>query len=906
MRRKLLLFIAIAIPCLLMAQSKTNLQGFLVGAINGHPLEDIIVILDNNVSQAQSDDDGFFYFANVPEGEHRLTFKSVSTITKQVPATIVEGQLTDLGIIELNENNIQQDLSLVGMIDEVVADEDADISSQDVSAKVILSNDVFLNKAAYQLSPMRFRVRGYESYYEQKYINGVSFNDQNRGVFNYSSIGALNDMTRNGDVANYMESSTFTFGSIGGSENINMRASNYDAGHKATVSYTNRNYYLRAMYTYSTGLMSNGWAVTTSVGGRYSHEGNIEGTFYKNVSFALSFEKQWKGGDHSLSIVTFGSPVQRGQQGSSYQEVYDLRKNNLYNPNWGYLNGEKRNAKVVTAFDPTAIISHVWKINDKATLTTGLGMHYARYGNTALNWYDGADPRPDYYRYLPSYFEDKELSASYADRWINNTNGIAQLNWDNMYKANMLNILQGNGAAIYMVEERRSDLWENSLNSTLNAQISNRMKILAGVGARTTLSRQFKTVDDLLGAEYVLDIDKFAEQDFANDHDKLQNDLNRPDRKVYENGIFGYNFNLNIYSANAWIVNQYNGRKVDFDYGMKLTYTSFQRDGKMRNGRYPESSYGKGVRHSFTDIAVKAGLTYKINGRHYLRLNASYGSEAPLPYYSYVSPRISDKTVDLESGKILSADFSYVFSTPKVYGRISAYQTNFYDQIERASYYHDQQKTFINHVLTGVNRIHRGIEAGITYKLTSQWSFDLAGTISEYFYSNNPDGVMNSENGKIDNLKETVYMKDLYVGGIPQFAGTFGIRYFIDYWFLGANINGFGRNYVEVAPLRRIASIYSTINPNDPTDWAAYDHLTKQEKFKDGFTIDLSIGKLLYLKNGTSMNFNLSVNNILNNKDIRTGGYEQGRVNLSYPDRYTSKYFYMQGINCFANISYRF
>ena len=141
---------------------------------------------------------------------------------------------------------------------------------------------------------------------------------------------------------------SFTFGELGGTENINMRASSYTPGGKLTLSYTNRNYYLRGMFTYSTGLKDNGWAFTTSIGGRYSNEGNIDGTFYKNVSFAFSAEKQWKGGEHSLSMVAFVSPVQRGQQGSSYREVYELTGNYLYNPNWGYQNGEKRNAKVVT------------------------------------------------------------------------------------------------------------------------------------------------------------------------------------------------------------------------------------------------------------------------------------------------------------------------------------------------------------------------------------------------------------------------------------------------------------------------------------------------------------------------------------------------------------------------------
>lgn len=383
------------------------------------------------------------------------------------------------------------------------------------------------------------------------------------------------------------------------------------------------------------------------------------------------------------------------------------------------------------------------------TLTTGVGAHYARYGNTALNWYNAPDPRPDYYRYLPSYFENEETQARYKALWSSNQTDFTQINWNDLYLANANNIRNGNGAAVYMVEERRSDLLETSFNSTLNAHMSRHFDITAGIGARYTQSRQFKTVNDLLGAEYVLDIDKFAEQDFSGDPDKIQNDLNRPQRKVYEDGIFGYNYNLNIYSLNAWVVNQYHSRYWDYYYGMKLTYTSFQRDGKMRNGRYPDSSFGKGARHQFTDLTVKGGLTYKFNGRHMINANISYGSEAPLPNEAYVSPRITDRTIDnMKSGRILSADINYIFSTPHLAGRIGVFQTNFYDQMERSSYYDGIEGTFINHVLYGVNRIHRGVELGATYKVDDHWSFDLAGTVGEYYYSNNPDGIKNSENGK--------------------------------------------------------------------------------------------------------------------------------------------------------------
>lgn len=803
-----------------------------------------------------------------------------------------------------------RNLSMIGLVDEVVLNEDAEGSSQEISSTVILSHDKFLNTVAFQLSPLRFKVRGYTNTLEQTFINGVNFNDQNRGVFNYASIGALNDMTRNGDVVNYHGRNTFTYGSLGGSENVNMRAGGFARGSKVTLSYTNRNYYyLRGMATYSTGLRDDGWAFTASLGGRYSDEGNVPGTFYRNFSYALSLEKQWDNNRHSLSFVTYGSPVSRGQQSASYQEAYDLTGNNLYNPNWGWQNGKIRNARVVNAYDPTAIVSHIWNINDRTTLTTGFGAHYARYGSTALNWYNGPDPRPDYYRYLPSYYADvPDVYEFYTRLWENCKSGVRQIDWNAMYRANELSRREGDGAAIYMVEERRSDLQELTLNSTLNTVVSDKHKVVAGIEVRNSLSRQFKTVDDLLGAEHVLDIDKYAERDFSGNASIVQNNLLRPNRKVYEGDVFGYDFHLDINSAKIWVQNQYNpSRHIELYYGAKISYTDFQRDGKMQNGRYPDNSYGKGSRHNFVDFGAKGGVTWKITGRHYLIGNISYSTEAPLPNDAYVSPRISDNAIkNLKSGRIFSADVNYVFSLPSFSGRITAFQTNFYDQMKRISYYYDSQRTFVNHVLYGMTKIHRGFELGMEYKLNNNWSFDLVGTVAEYYYGNNPDGVISYENGSQADIQEKAYLKNYYVGGTPQVAGVFSVNYFYKYWFLNWHFNAFGRNYIELAPLRRLASNYASIDPSNPDDMEAYRYLVSQERFGSGYTVDFSIGKVFSLRNKTLLTFNLSFQNITNRLNIRTGGYEQSRLDISVPKKFNSKYYYMQGSSCYLNMSYRF
>ena len=74
---------------------------------------------------------------------------------------------------------------------------DADDAGQTVSAITGVGTDLYLSEVGYLFSPMRFRLRAYQNSNNDMFINGIQFNDAERGVFSYSSIGGLNDATRN-------------------------------------------------------------------------------------------------------------------------------------------------------------------------------------------------------------------------------------------------------------------------------------------------------------------------------------------------------------------------------------------------------------------------------------------------------------------------------------------------------------------------------------------------------------------------------------------------------------------------------------------------------------------------------------------------------------------------------------
>lgn len=385
------------------------------------------------------------------------------------------------------------------MFTESQLNEDDD-AAQSTSALVTSNNDVYLSNVGYLFSPMRFRVRGYDSQYNDMYINGIQFNDVETGRFSYGLIGGLNDATRNKEGISPFEVNNFTYGSIGGATNINLRASQYAAGSKLTLSGCNRNYILRGMYTYSTGLMKNGWAFTGSVGYRWANEGNIEGTFYNAFSYFLSAEKVFNS-QHSISLSTWGAPTERGQQGASTEEAYYLANSHYYNPNWGYQNGKKRNARVVRSFEPSVVASWNFNIKDDMKLVTSAGFKYTSYGTSALGWNgNAADPRPDYYKKLPSSVfnvynsvptgEQLQQFNDLTDNWKNNKS-TRQLDWDMMYFANeQANALDKE--TLYYVEERHNDQLAFNFSSVFNHTINDHNSYVAGIAVNSTKGMHFK------------------------------------------------------------------------------------------------------------------------------------------------------------------------------------------------------------------------------------------------------------------------------------------------------------------------------------------------------------------------------------------------------------------------------
>jgi hypothetical protein len=858
-----------------------------------------VTIKTTTGASTTTNSDGIFELSNLLPGNGTVSITAPQIVSQTVDVNVNMDQMVDLGEISVQLASTQDGTALV--LDETeVADDEG--GAQNVSSLLASSDDVYFTNFGFKFGAMRFNLRGYDQDNFTTYINGINFNGTERGNFQYSSIGGLNDAFRNRDAGNGLEMTPYSYGNIGGASNIDLRPSHQSMGSKASLAFTNRAYTTRAMASYSTGILKNGWAFTASGSQRWAKEGNIEGTYYNSWAYLLSAEKVFNS-RHSISITTFGSPTERGTSAGSVQEAYDLTGDNLYNPNWGYQCGDKRNARVVKSFEPTLLLSYEWKIDPKTTFNAGIAGRISQYKKSGLNWNNAPDPRPDYYRKLPSNYADSPKQYNdMMQAWLTNKS-TSQINWDELYDMNR-NPGNTTKRSIYILEDQNNDFKDLTFNATLNKKATDNLTVIGGIEARSYVGSHYKTINDLLGGKFWVDTDQFAERDVnqgkIQSPEAKQNDMRHPDRQVGVGDTFGYDYDLHSTSANGWLQGNLNYQKMELSGAVKYTFNSFYRYGNMQNGRAPENSYGKGTTHSFNDISGKVNALYKLNGKNFVVLNALYETRSPLAYNAYVSPRIKDTSIpDMKNGKIMSTDLGYMFNFGIIRGRVAGYYTTFKDQIEINSFYHDGLQTFVNNILTGVDKEHKGVELGLSSKVTSRITLEFIGNVGKYTYTNNPKGTTSCENGSQADTQQSVNYDGYKVSGQPQTALSFAVSYFHpSMWFFDTNVNYYDNNYVDLTPVRKETAVLTKI-----------PQFAAQEKFNSSVVWDASIGKLIYFKNRTSLNINLSVQNMLNDKNIKTGGFEQGRYDDSTTldaTKYPNKYFYLQGVNFFLNIGYKF
>jgi hypothetical protein len=913
---------------LLLFSSQLIAQKVLVSGsiLNGETDESIAqatITLNKTNQQFLSGTDGSFSF------EIDYISKLALSITKEgyrdlnMNIQIPTGDSYNMGSVFLYpqaEDNMLDEIPTVVLTDQEINSED-DFGSEGFSGLLSASRDPIANISSFDLSWGRFNMRGLRSEHQDISLNGIQVNDPETNRVYWSNWGGLNAVVRSRtDVVN-MNPAESIFGGIAGATMIDMRPSALYTGIRASYARSNGSYRNRLMATYNTGILPSGWGIAVSASRRWAEEGHIEGTFYDAYSYFMSIEKVINP-KHSLSLTAFGAYAKRGRNGASIQEAYDLAGDNLYNSYWGYQNGEKRNSRVNTAHQPTFMLNHKWKASDKFTLNTGAYYRTGRYGTSALDWNNAADPRPDYYRYLPSYHDDDpQLFAQVEDSWKNDVN-IRQIDWQNLYNVNRADstfytVMDANGIngnsisgkrARYTLEERRYDPNVMAFASSFNFQGSESWQLNGGIQYTKSRTENYKILEDLLGADYFLDIDKYGERDYTSiDSSIVQSDLATPNKVAYEGDEIGYKYEIHTSIAKAWFMSNWQLEKWDFFAGLQAVQSSFWRNGITQNGFFPNSSLGESEKESNFTYDAKAGITYKIDGRNYLYANGAIGEKPPNARNGFLSPRVNNSLNPYnEPTKYMSVAAGYQLRSPFIKARVSVFHTTLDDQLRSTAFYNDLRRTFGYYILGNLDMQLQGVEAGFELKASPTISIDGGFSFGEYKYTDRAvASLIDDRSSSFIFEDETVYIDGFYLNGTPMTAASLGVSYNSPkFWWVNLTGNYFDDTFIDINPERRRVEAVELVDFQSEL----WNSIVQQEKVGGDLIFNLTGGKSWRLAYRKYIGLFLSVNNLLDVTDFISGGYEQYRFDLDSkdPQAFPARYYYNRGRTFFSSITFRF
>ena len=886
----------------------------------------------SEVAAATSDAEGNFLMEGLEDGMYELIVAADDFLRMTVNVTVNGGFVKNLFNLSLTPVAVVTDID-----NDSFTEFDLDDSGYNDNPTILFGqNDVYSSVASFSFSSIRFRTRGYSSESQDVYLAGVKMNDALTGYSPYSLWTGLNEATRTKASVMGSEISDYGFGGYNGLTNIPANASNVRKGLRGSVLTNSALYRLRLMMTYSSGPLDNGWSYAFSASARLGGNDWINGVYYRSFAYYGSVEKQFDEAN-KLGLTFFATPGQRGAQNASTQEVYDLVGDNMYNSNWGYQDGKMRNARVRKTHEPVAILKYDFTPSLDFKLSATALYRFGKNGYTALDWYDAPDPRPDYYRNLPSYFymENTDYNrqnlpkASWArEAWQQGLPEYTQINWDRLYSVNQLNKTESGTRSKYAQEERRVD--QRDLNFALNAKwrLSDSFTLRGGASYKWNRTENYKIMADLLGGDYFLNVDQFAERDYAASPELIQNDLeyyraHGEAQKIHVGEKYGYDYYAHIRRAGAWLAGTIDAGGFEGSLALRAGQEKFWREGLVQKGLFPNDSKGLSAVSSFLTYGLKTNLSYVFHGGHRVFADAAYLSDAPTFGQAFLSPRTRNTLIsDLCNVTTLTGDLNYQYSNSGYDLRVTGFFTRITDQTDLMSFYDDLQNSFTNFAMSGIDEQHLGLELGFRVPMPVP-NLSLQGVLSwgKYIYTSNPYMTQT-----VDNSAEVIYDHVLipywksnpkldgttqqhYVPSTPQLASSLGLNWNKNYWFIDADVDYFAHSYLDMNPLYR--TDMATAGTDGIATLEEIDYMASQEEFDPVFLVNASIGKSWYIHRKYQLGFSLQLKNLLNNTHVKTGGYEQTRLvdNTVGKERYyhfDPKYFYMSGFNYMLNIYFRF
>ncbi len=622
---------------------------------------------------------------------------------------------------------------------------------------------------------------------------------------------------------------------------------------------TDRNYRIGAAASYARSSGS-GWSLRSGVNFQTGRDCFVEGLFRNRLVGDLTLNHRFSH-DHFITLNIEVDYLMRGVQSNATQESFALTNNNLYNPAWGLYHGEVRNSRVNRELDPNLKAHYQRRLTSSTHLSLDITASFELDKRGTLGWYDATNPFPDYYRKMPSYLTDGVVSDFVSSIWRTNNTDYTQINWD---KLEYQNQISADGDAHYVVEDRVSRHRDLGATLLLKSSLSQKLTLHYGFALRRNYSRNYKSMRDLLGADYLLDVDQFI-TDSYNASTQMQNNLQDPNRHIVEGDRFGYDYSLTSQSLDATLRSQYRSKHFDIDIEATIGDLTSWREGHYERERFAGSaSLGSSSQLQFSPYTLKANIGYSLAPNHYAGLQAIASRQAPNQRNLFLNAEAANfLNEQIESEQINSLSFNYRYTSFRLdlYGELYALTSRKGGWV--TPFYDDLTSTMCRAVISGVGYRSLGAEIVADVSFYPDWSLLTTLAFGSYEYDKNPYVTL-YEDFDLGLIAEPMpsIMDGVNVGNAPQVSATSTISYFgFRSYILRLSGSYAAERYTAPSIIRRNARVlrFAELSGN-------VDEFLAQEQLGNIFDIEVSAMRYIWIKEHP-LSIKLAIRNLLGDSD---------------------------------------
>ncbi|MDY6121816.1 MAG: TonB-dependent receptor [Porphyromonas sp.] len=845
----------VGVFCLLsssMTWAQTLLSGRVLDQSTGDPIIGLSVTTGQgtNLKGVVTDVDGKFSF-EVPSTS-TVTFRYVGykTLVREIRNAGSKMNLGDI-LMQADAKTLDAVTVIASVVprDRITPVPVSNIKLADIEAKAFNAEfpelmkstpSVYVTRGGGGFGDSRIALRGFDMSNIGVLINGVPVNDMENGKVYFSNWAGLTDIASFVQIQRGIGASRLGLSSVGGTMNIVTK--NVDAKRGGAVfTGIGNDGYLKYGFNVSTGLMDNGWAVTAS-GSTSMGDGYVRGTNFHGYNYFLNVSKKLNE-EHTLSFSAFGAPQWHNQRSTAYRQAqYEEHADGIrMNLEYGYLNGEVLAPRYNYYHKPQISLNHMWKIDDKSSLSTALYASLARGGGR--NAYGLVEGKVRYTNWITTYKGDLDKIAKRTPGGL--------IDWEAVYAANAAS---ANGSKVVLGNSVNQHNWYGLL-STYQNKMTDNFTLTAGFDGRYYLGDHYNEVHSLLGGSK-----------FLSDGGILKAEADKGKKELKKGDIFNYHNKGEVIWSGLFAQGEYD---TDYLSGFLSGSLSYQGYRYLVPDLYSEKNYAKmkkeirdkkeSDRVNFLPFSIKGGLSYKFLENSNVFLNAGYFTRAPQfggTFLNYSTEVNKERAYE----KIITAEVGYGFRNEYVKVDLNGYYTRWNDRFFRRS---GLDRDFFN--FRNLNATHMGLELEVQAKPTENFSINGMISLGDWKWGKKTKFDVYDENqvkvgsGEID-------LNGVHVGNAAQFTASLGADWEVfKNLHLRANVNFFGKNYADFEPAYRIkkAKNYTKENPVYETNYTG-----DSWKLPNYALVDLSTSYKLPLQNGLSVSFFGGVNNLFDKKYI--------------------------------------